>query len=70
MTPKPKWKPTATSPCIGVCTMGSDGLCLGCRRTLPEIAQWSGMADDARRRWIHDVQPTRPPGPFATWLIE
>ena len=29
------------SPCIGVCHIdGTTGFCLGCFRTLPEIAQW------------------------------
>lgn len=64
---KPRWKPVAASPCIGVCSMGSDGLCLGCRRSLPEIAQWGHMTNAQRRRWMRDVLPGRPRGPFATW---
>ena len=28
------------SPCINVCSIGPDGWCLGCYRTLPEIAAW------------------------------
>mgnify|MGYP002385587061 CR=1 FL=1 len=52
---------TPISPCVGTCCMGADGLCVGCRRTLAEIARWSGMDDDERRRWIREVQPLRPP---------
>lgn len=37
------------SPCINVCQMDDrSGLCLGCLRTLDEIASWS-QADDGRR---------------------
>ena len=37
------------SPCVQVCTVdGASGLCLGCRRSLPEIARWSRMSDDER----------------------
>ena len=25
------------SPCIGVCTLNKDGVCIGCERTLEEI---------------------------------
>ena len=25
------------SPCIGVCTLNKDGVCIGCERTLQEI---------------------------------
>jgi len=49
------------SPCIGVCRMGVDGLCVGCRRTLAEIARWGTMSDDDRRRWMREQQALRPP---------
>jgi predicted Fe-S protein YdhL (DUF1289 family) len=39
------------SPCISVCRMDPvTGWCEGCARTIEEIAQWSGMSDEARRR--------------------
>jgi len=41
--------------------MDAHGLCEGCRRTLSEIARWSAMGDDERRRWMREVQPLRPP---------
>jgi len=38
-----------TSPCINVCKMDdARGLCLGCMRTIDEIAAWSTMSDAAR----------------------
>ncbi len=37
------------TPCIQVCAVdGESGLCLGCFRTLPEIAQWSRLTDAER----------------------
>lgn len=42
------------SPCIGVCTLGADGLCEGCLRTVDEIAAWSRMSD-AERLHVMDV---------------
>ena len=37
------------SPCINVCRMDADfALCLGCFRSLDEIAEW-GMAGDQRK---------------------
>jgi hypothetical protein len=39
------------SPCISVCRMDAKtGLCEGCLRTLDEIAAWSTMADEDKRR--------------------
>ncbi|HEV7358475.1 MAG TPA: DUF1289 domain-containing protein [Steroidobacteraceae bacterium] len=36
------------SPCVDICRLDAQGLCVGCRRTLGEIAEWS-RASDARR---------------------
>ena len=47
------------TPCVGICRMDAEGLCVGCRRTLVEIARWGTMDDDERRRWIAEVQPVR-----------
>jgi predicted Fe-S protein YdhL (DUF1289 family) len=39
------------SPCLKICTYEPGaGLCLGCGRTLAEIAGWSAMDDQERRR--------------------
>jgi predicted Fe-S protein YdhL (DUF1289 family) len=41
-----------TSPCVKVCQMDPQrGLCLGCRRSLEEIARWAQM-DEAERAHI------------------
>jgi predicted Fe-S protein YdhL (DUF1289 family) len=46
------------SPCINVCRLNAQGLCIGCRRTLGEIAEWS-QASDARRLEIVSALKTR-----------
>lgn len=39
------------SPCISICRMHRpSGLCMGCLRTLDEIAGWSRMDDLTKRR--------------------
>ena len=38
------------SPCVKVCVVDPrTGLCLGCHRTVEEIAGWSAMTREARR---------------------
>ena len=47
------------SPCTKVCVMDADNrYCLGCQRTLGEIARWSEMAD-AERAAIAAQLPAR-----------
>ena len=48
-----------TSPCIKVCAVeGGFGWCLGCGRTLPEIARWASL-QPAERRAVMDDLPQR-----------
>ena len=56
------------SPCINICKMdAASGLCIGCYRTLDEIAAWSRLDDTARTRIlaaVHQRRPNQPlPGP-------
>lgn len=36
------------SPCVGICCIGSDGLCFGCFRTRAELSAW-GKASEAEK---------------------
>jgi predicted Fe-S protein YdhL (DUF1289 family) len=49
--PRPVSGPSAaiTTPCIKVCVVdGESGLCLGCFRTLGEVAGWAAFTDAER----------------------
>ena len=49
-----------SSPCIKVCQMDPvRGVCLGCCRTLDEIARWSQMDDPQREAIIADLRERR-----------
>jgi len=48
--PQPMPRRAVATPCIKVCVVdGQSGLCLGCFRTLPEIARWERFSDDERK---------------------
>jgi uncharacterized protein len=50
--------PIAT-PCVQVCAVdGASGLCLGCFRTLKEIAGWSSFSDAERAALMAEL-PSR-----------
>lgn len=47
------------SPCVLVCVMDDEsGLCLGCFRTLDEVAGWSGLTPEGRDS-VMDELPSR-----------
>jgi uncharacterized protein len=54
----PKPRPILT-PCIGVCELDAAGLCLGCHRTVDEIARWSVLGDTERARLMNEILPLR-----------
>ena len=39
---------TVESPCIQVCTLDADGICLGCYRTADEIRDWISSNNEER----------------------
>jgi len=47
------------TPCVNVCLLDSEvGMCVGCGRTIDEIANWASMTD-IERRAIMAVLPAR-----------
>ena len=37
------------SPCVGLCKMDQGAICIGCGRSLQEIAKWTSMTDQERQ---------------------
>jgi hypothetical protein len=58
------WKrDEAESPCVAICTIHPQTrLCIGCRRSIAEISDWSRMTPEQRREIIAAL-PDRNPGP-------
>ena len=48
--------PTIATPCTKVCTLDpGTKRCLGCGRTIEEIAQWTLLSDEDRARVIAEL---------------
>jgi len=43
------------SPCVSVCALDENDICIGCHRSADEILRWSQMSDDERRRVLQQV---------------
>lgn len=44
------------TPCIKICTLDArNGLCLGCGRTIDEIARWATMSASERSRVMGEL---------------
>ena len=48
------------TPCVKVCVVdGESGLCLGCYRTLQEVAAWARFSDDERAQLMDELPARR-----------
>jgi predicted Fe-S protein YdhL (DUF1289 family) len=57
------------SPCTSVCRMDADGVyCIGCLRTLDEIAGWAGFDDERRRQIWKQLSQRRMQAAQAQWM--
>ena len=50
------------TPCVNICVIEEDGLCVGCARTLDEIAGWGTMSAEQRRELMSMLRKRRMPG--------
>ncbi|WP_129777113.1 DUF1289 domain-containing protein [Peristeroidobacter soli] len=48
----PPPSPAVASPCIKVCVLDARQVCIGCGRTIDEIAQWSRLTEEQRREVV------------------
>jgi predicted Fe-S protein YdhL (DUF1289 family) len=39
------------SPCVHVCALDDEDICIGCQRTVTEITRW-GLMDNSERRQV------------------
>lgn len=48
--------PYPTTPCVAVCQIDpKSGFCMGCYRTLREIAQWGKFSEDERQALLPEL---------------
>jgi uncharacterized protein len=53
-------EPVVPSPCVNICTMdAATGLCMGCMRTLDEIATWGGSSNSRKREILQAIDLRR-----------
>jgi len=43
------------SPCVSICALDENDLCIGCQRSGDEITRWSQMSNEERREVLRKV---------------
>lgn len=44
------------SPCINVCELDEDNICIGCGRTLKQIINWGNYTEEEREEIIQELK--------------
>ena len=44
------------SPCVKICRIGEDNLCVGCKRTLDEIRDWCIMSEYEQNKLLYELK--------------
>ena len=47
------------SPCVRLCTLDDDDICLGCYRSIDEICAWGAAGNDQRRQILQAASARR-----------
>ncbi len=53
------------SPCVAICVLDEEDICVGCFRTGNEISHWGGYSNDQRREVLAlSVERSKKSNPF------
>jgi predicted Fe-S protein YdhL (DUF1289 family) len=44
-----------SSPCVSICALDEQDICIGCHRTGDEILRWTQMSNEERRQVLAEV---------------
>jgi predicted Fe-S protein YdhL (DUF1289 family) len=47
------------SPCLSICTLDENNVCMGCFRTLDEIRNWAKFSGDEQWALVEELQVRR-----------
>lgn len=51
--------PPVPSPCVRLCTLDDDDVCVGCWRSLDEIKRWCALDNAGRRAVLAEAERRR-----------
>ena len=63
-------QPAPVSPCVDICRLDADRTCIGCRRTIDEIARWGRMSVTEQWQVIGRLERERASISVATSVAE
>ncbi len=52
--PVPRSTFMVESPCVSICRLEND-VCVGCKRTLQEVASWSRLSDEEKQQVLDRI---------------
>lgn len=47
---------TVISPCISICRLDNNDVCIGCFRSVDEIRKWYESTNDEKKQFIKNIE--------------
>ena len=47
------------SPCVDICSLNDDDICIGCFRSGDEISSWGKMSNEEKKQTLNKVRERR-----------
>lgn len=48
--------PPVKSPCVNICALDEQDICVGCYRSAHEITAWTSLSEDGRREVVRRAE--------------
>lgn len=55
------------SPCVSLCCLDEDDVCMGCLRHINEITGWHAMSNEQKQRLLEVLEQRRKDAPERHW---
>ena len=49
-------KQRVPNPCVNLCSLNGDNICIGCYRTIDEVGAWGRLNDEERLRVLENCE--------------
>ncbi len=51
---------TVISPCVSICRLDKDNVCMGCYRTVEEVREWYNLSNEEKQKILDAIEKRKP----------
>ena len=51
---------TVISPCVSICRLDKNDVCMGCYRTVEEVREWYNLSNEEKQKILDAIEKRKP----------